>query len=529
MSTCFLSPEDLNLIDQYRLNFALNEDESASTDPTPIKEVLRPYFAAKENLHSLMNITTGVISEANNTIISKPISYSLPSAKIIDKFMKDPVITKFRQNFYTTITTAANVELIAHRYDLMNLVTYEALVNNTYTDIDFTIKDIKINKGCKPMKVLAKLSKIYNIPNFEEFRLTHSRLLNDRTQKGTLCLSIHPLDYFTMSDNANNWHSCMSWQRDGEYHMGTIQMMTSPNVVVAYLKSDKETLEFTDNSTGEVLYWNSKKWRTLLVVDPKEEIVCAIKDYPYQSDELETLSLEFMKEILEVNNINFAHSISQFTPKEANSGEFMYNDFGCRAVNDKYYHLGYVNTDSPRIHYGGEPICIWCGNTVSSYHEADRLLCSNCSAGISEPLTCDYCEDDIYNEDEVYYVDNVRLCSHCYDAHAVYTIDGMEHVEDNCIPFCVIPDDVEPTVDTLNEAVYTGFVYQLNNPLKDLWASIEVDAGSWFSYKKYYIRASEVPKEIKKSIYAFGNFYPSTYADFLKNWEKDFFGKETEI
>ena len=91
---------------------------------------------------------------------------------------------------------------------------------------------------------------------FEQMRIKHSQILNKKRLKGTLCLSIHPLDYITISDNNCDWDSCMTWTGDdcpGEYRLGTLEMMNSPSVVVAYLDS-KEPYHPLDDGRA----WSNK-------------------------------------------------------------------------------------------------------------------------------------------------------------------------------------------------------------------------------------------------------------------------------
>lgn len=105
------------------------------------------------------------------------------------------------------------------------------------------------------MKALKQLNGILHFMDddeFEEFRICQSMCTNTTALEGKLCLSIHPLDYMTMSDNACDWSSCMSWQEDGCYRMGTVEMMNSPCVIVAYLESS-HPMYFSREAT-----WNSK-------------------------------------------------------------------------------------------------------------------------------------------------------------------------------------------------------------------------------------------------------------------------------
>ena len=74
---------------------------------------------------------------------------------------------------------------------------------------------LKITKGMKPMQIIHKFVNKFNDTNveqmYENFRNWHSQLLNQIHLDGELCLSIHPLDFMTMSDNGGSWNSCMRW------------------------------------------------------------------------------------------------------------------------------------------------------------------------------------------------------------------------------------------------------------------------------------------------------------------------------
>jgi hypothetical protein len=99
-------------------------------------------------------------------------------------------------------------------------------------------KVLKIRNGSRPMRSIRKIAESYGIEGFEHFMNKHSECLNQKSLKGTVHMSIHPMDYMTMSDNNEGWESCMSWANDGCYKQGTVEMMNSPCAVVGYLESD---------------------------------------------------------------------------------------------------------------------------------------------------------------------------------------------------------------------------------------------------------------------------------------------------
>jgi hypothetical protein len=148
---------------------------------------------------------------------------------------------------------------------LHRLMSDDCLISNIYDGSSFEIQDrngksFKINRGCKVSKVLGKLANILNLPGWEDFRICHSQILNQKDLGGNLTISIHPLDYMTMSDNSYGWESCMSWESEGGYRQGTVEMMNSRSVVIAYL-SGEDKMRIGDD------FWNSKKWRMWLFLE----------------------------------------------------------------------------------------------------------------------------------------------------------------------------------------------------------------------------------------------------------------------
>ena len=159
-------------------------------------------------------------------------------------------------------------------------------------------KKYQFQNGEKIWKTLKKLHQIFPdaITNkeFEDARILYSTWFNDK-KKGYLTISIHPLDFMTMSDNASKWKSCMSWKDQGCYRIGTIEMMNSNNVFCVYYTSKKEDTGF---SFGDY-EWNDKKWRSLIIAT--KDIIVANKAYPYCSKETNIAIIDKIKELAKEN------------------------------------------------------------------------------------------------------------------------------------------------------------------------------------------------------------------------------------
>lgn len=316
--------------------------------------------------------------------------------------------------------------------EVAKLISNTCLASNVYDGetVELVLPNqkevLKINTGCKASKMLGKIATAYNLPGYENFRIAHSMILNQKMLKGDLCFSIHPLDYFTMSDNNCNWDSCMSWTGHGDYRMGTVEMMNSSYVVVAYLKSETD-MEFEDNKE---MKWNNKKWRQLFIVHP--DIILAIKGYPYQNDELAAVCLKYLKGRAEKNlqwgpyteNLNKMTNLVNNNVGELNARvhmnlytNYMYNDI--YDTHDAYVstdilitEIGKVNHGRIEFCYSGEAECMECGARIFQCEEVEPqdLICDECNPYVH----CQECGERIYREDG-HHVDGYTLCEYCYD------------------------------------------------------------------------------------------------------------------
>ena len=235
-------------------------------------------------------------------------------------------------------------------------------------------KNLVIDANTRPIRALGKIAKAFgHEKEFENYRIAMSQISNCDNLKGTLCLSIHPLDYMTMSDNDNNWHSCMSWKHCGEYRGGTVEMMNSPMVVVAYLKSNNSTME-----NG----WNNKKWRTLAIVN--KHMITTIKNYPYYHAEMTKDVVAWLMELAE-EKLDWTYGEPDFFDAEDHNDYYfttnaMYND-----MENGPDSFGAFVKRAPslvrrkEICYSGTRTCMCCGDTMQwdDYDESD-LLCDNC-------------------------------------------------------------------------------------------------------------------------------------------------------
>ena len=425
-----LTEQDKDLINTYIGKFGEGYDDHPTCRRiTDMEYLLRFWNASKKK--GLFKLFGGKL------ILEKEISFQKSPYELADDIFEAFGENDVFKNFQEIYSDAINrhFEMYSDAWHNLNqVISSETLGQNSYNYIwrPFSIelpdsnKPFKIAPGMKPMKILHRLAQAYGFEEeFEEFRIAHSMMLNQKSLTGTLCLSIHPLDYMTMSDNDMDWDSCMNWREPGEYRQGTIEMMNSETVIVAYLKS-KTPFEFSRGYE-----WNNKRWRTLAVVN--DIMTINVKGYPYQSDDLNTevqnWIVELAKENLGINYVfNYLYdgeyifdtNLNKISDMYFMNGK-MYSDFG--ALKDDAYHSLIAVDDNPhdwpyQFHYSGESQCMWCGEPTEDIEDG-AVICNDCSGA----ERCEYCGYRTYAGDLIRTENGDMVCQDCFNNH--YSADAI--------------------------------------------------------------------------------------------------------
>ena len=329
-------------------------------------------------------------------------------------------------------------------YATYNLTQAKQLFTNRVAkEFSYRNKDdkvIKVPEGAKVMRVLQKIAKEFDLPDFEIFRNHISRITEIRKSKIKFTLSIHPLDYMTMSDNANGWESCMNWtQGPGSYRAGTIEMMNSPVVVVAYITTKPY---YPANTSIE---WTSKSWRELIIVHPNT--ICSVKSYPYYNIAFDKALVNWLADLVEEKtewrynrkkpqeNLESCSDIKAWQDKEDKDNYFllhfetneMYNDFG----NTDNYGIFSINPPDNKYHtstinYSGLMTCMCCGENGYWSDDTETVICEDC-----EPSIYCCCCDERVNINDAIEVDGEWVCEDCYnDLHRCMCCEDA-HFEDD--------------------------------------------------------------------------------------------------
>lgn len=363
-------------------------------------------------------------------IIEKEIEFEIEAEELAVRF--DKLYSDFMDSFYQTVIS---IDYEDQRFYFMELLNAETLINGRvprtfeYTN-PHTDKTFKVTKGQKIMKALKSAATFFGIPEweFEDFRLAHSRILNDRKVKGTLCLSVHPMDYLTVSDNSNGWHSCLSLEHHGCHAAGVLELLNCPNTIVAYIKSSAQTMEFGDYE------WNSKRWRQLVVMN--DELLLGSKGYPFQSDKLNKIVLDWVSELSCIEYGDETYSYQTMT--EMNKGGFyvssdlLYCDFNAYNVDTFGRIAKNANISNlKRVAMGGQAYCLSCGQ--ETVDRESYIICS-CCAGEE---WCSHCYE--YVDCEMFQThDGDTICVCCYEndysycdyCEKIFLVDQLQFMSD---------------------------------------------------------------------------------------------------
>lgn len=309
-------------------------------------------------------------------------------------------------------------------------------------------KSYRLVYGQKPIRAMMNMvkylreytagdSKFYTLSLYldnmecaiERMRQFASMLTNQAKLEGILSISIHPFDYMTMSEPENGWTSCMAWcppNDGGEYHAGTLEMMTSPCVVVAYLESKDKI-----HPAGINYEWNKKKWRELFIID--HNFISGIKGYPYYNRDLENSVFSILNELAK-RNWGVEYNLNNIMPSKRNmfevNGEsfafqtqFMYNDCESNTYNMVFNSnvKGTTLNDRHRNNdrhssyaYGEACYCIACGQKRDVENEdngENMIICCSCD----NSTICDSCDRRCYEGEYHTLPDGCVVCDDCYE------------------------------------------------------------------------------------------------------------------
>ena len=123
--------------------------------------------------------------------------------------------------------------------DLADFISLERdgfFSNQVVTQYIYPQKNIIIPQGMKLLKAFKYFEDDIKVLN--DMQSSASMIIQEDKVTGTLCLSVHPLDFLSTSENNHNWRSCHAL--DGEYKAGNLSYMVDKSTIICYLKSNRD-------------------------------------------------------------------------------------------------------------------------------------------------------------------------------------------------------------------------------------------------------------------------------------------------
>lgn len=248
-------------------------------------------------------------------------------------------------------------------YSANNFLTIDEVIEGIIDRERYFTSTVKVPSGAKLSKIIKHL---VNPAEFDKAMTYYSQLFNNKKTKGTLCISIHPLDYITMSVNNSDWESCLNVFRGG-YKAGVLSTMNSSCSVIAYLKS-KDDFEVCDG-----VMWNNKKWRSIVSIT--DEFVHVNRQYPYTNRALEDEVFLMIADALGKKYVSEKKEKNDFDIYTATN--FLYNDCD---YNNTFVRTFVEKVKNRELRVDGELFCPECGRTYGGY---GHLRCRECKTRAS--------------------------------------------------------------------------------------------------------------------------------------------------
>ena len=366
----------------------------------------------------------------------------------------------FPMTFHLTETAKASridnfISYIDSQYDNYALIHF--ILDNKEVFFTNTVSKTTLGSDGKVVRPGAKLIKsfkhfvdgktaLYDLQN------RASQIIQEDTITGTLCFSVHPLDYLSSSENAYNWRSCHAL--DGEYRAGNLSYMCDKSTVVCYLRGEKSVKL---PMFPEDVLWNNKKWRVLLHFNESWDLIFSGRQYPFSTscgmdivrkwllhalkkDSQEPNWCDWTDPVLtevkdsygheyDLNNCyvalrGYLHNIRNVV-KDAQP-TLHFNDVLRSSVYTPHYiafnNRPWVRDEYKEVNVGSACTCLKCGTAPITSNES--FMCCDCDLEYGyfdeEIYTiCDCCGRRIYRED-AFIVDDDEVCEDCVKTECFY-------------------------------------------------------------------------------------------------------------
>lgn len=235
--------------------------------------------------------------------------------------------------------------------------------------------DVKAVAGQKLSRIINKImtyTGLANLPDYNKVFSSYSDAVNPLSITRHTILSVHPIDYLTMSDG-NSWTSCHSVRNRGQYHSGTMSYMMDRASFVYY------TVDKSYN--GSEYHYQPKIVRCMFHMGYEKLVQGRV--YPQATDGDDSAYLEIRNIVRRVLS-NAMGCKDDWTirkgarscSEEIQSKGTHYKDYA--SINN--CNISRIKREdkfvsNKKIVVGSAPICVKCGQ---KHNSTSRLTCLHC-------------------------------------------------------------------------------------------------------------------------------------------------------
>lgn len=202
-------------------------------------------------------------------------------------------------------------------------------------------------KGSKASRVLSQIF------HDEQFDIELSKILQNRTVKGNIVLSIDPTDYVMMATNTHKQGSCMDIIK-GFNKVAGFTLMRDKGTIIGYLDHGKK--ETFSNAYGS-FSWPDKIFRQLVIVSNDSKSFVLGHYLGSVSEQVRNIWCDEMCKMLKIKNVY----VDDHTKYARQLGSFYYDSYYYKEVKEKgtehEYEIGVKDL-----------ICICCGKRFTDLH-----------------------------------------------------------------------------------------------------------------------------------------------------------------
>ena len=366
--------------------------------------------------------------------------------------------TKIRQFVDNTVLYRYN------NFELARFIDYEkdGFFDNTVPIEYRTESGTIVPKGMKLVKAFKYFEKDEII--LDCLQTAASILIQENKIEGKFCMSVHPLDFISCSENQYNWHSCHAL--DGEYRAGNLSYMVDKTTIICYIKGENDVIL---PNFPQSVPWNNKKWRMWLYLADEHNALMAGRQYPFAIGNVLNYVKNMIFDLCGYHYYNWSqwhHDIirdyrytdgtdevvrcndllvigGKFIPRTelvTDNSNLHYDDLLHSSYYTPYYCYRTTTRESIHFSVGGEVKCLCCGRYNIDNHET--MVCNSCD----DTDNYDYCTNcgHRHHVDDMHWVGDDHLCQDCFDDLCVYCYNCGEPIyrddaiydEDSCEWYC---------------------------------------------------------------------------------------------